>query len=198
MVLNLFHVKHIKVILIENLKKYHLWNFYLFVAIVFSGGLTFKADKKSSNIYENPLMCSNISGKCMGKSYCTACSNCSRCGYCNSGGSCGVCARKPSKYVPKKWATIPEKSILKQSNSTPTSLYQSAYLPKEIFTVVEKTSLRIAPNAKSAVLQRLDKNNRLQMVDATSQKYWCKVICDGRVGWVKTHLLERVSRTKYP
>lgn len=31
------------------------------------------------------------SGRCIGRSPCSACSNCSRCGWCNSGGSCGVC-----------------------------------------------------------------------------------------------------------
>jgi len=46
-------------------------------------------------------------------------------------------------------------------------------------------------NSKATVLKRLAKDDRVQMIDDFSEKYWCKVIYKGKMGWVKKHLLRK-------
>lgn len=159
----------------------------------------------SSNSFEEepvkfslPKMCNELKARCTGSAYCTACKNCSRCAYCNSGGSCGVCGKSVRTYRTKKKKknTSTPKYNIKKSTSSPN--YQPAYLKEDIYVLKQKTSLRQAANSKSNVLKRLAKNDSVLILDGFSEKYWCKVIHQGKEGWVKKHLLEKRKVGIYP
>ncbi len=173
------------------------------IVLIFLIGLTNQSfnntdyiDKPS--IFVEPIMCTELVGRCTGSAYCTACSNCSRCGYCNSGGSCGVCGKSVKTYRPKKKkkTTSKYKSIPKKTAPSPAS--QSTHLTEVVYILKDKTSLRQLANSKATVLKRLAKNDKVQMVDGSTEKYWCKVIYKGKMGWVKKHLLEKKKLIIYP
>jgi len=149
------------------------------------------------SIFAEPNMCTELVGRCTGSAYCTACSNCSRCRHCNSGGSCGVCGKRVKTYRPKKKkkATTSYKSNIKKS--TPSSS-QPTPLTEAVYVLTDKTSLRQLANSRATVLKRLAKDDAVQMVDGVSEKYWCKVIYEGKMGWVKKHLLEKKELVIYP
>lgn len=143
---------------------------------------------QESSIFDNPIMCFDRVGRCVGSIYCTACTNCKYCGYCNSGGSCGVCGKRTKKYHSK-----PKKTTLKTSqNNNGVSTQKKAYLTMGTYIVIEKTSLRIAPNSKSKVLRRFSVNDKVYILDGYSEKYWCKVSFNEEIGWVKKHLLKKL------
>lgn len=145
-------------------------------------------------------------GKCLGKANCTACTTCEYCKHCNNGGSCGVCAPgnryepEPPKYrsspkpAPQPKTTYPksESKIYifeetdKDEKFTPESTLE---VEEDIFIVSAATSLRKLPNSESQVLKRLAAGDEVSVIDC-SNKYWCKVIYDDKVGWVKKHLLQ--------
>lgn len=136
-----------------------------------------------------PTMCAETQGRCTGSVYCTACKNCSRCGYCNSGGSCGVCGKRARTYPTKKKK---KRTVNKSHNSINlSSSDQSNYVTEDIYVLSQKTSLRQAATSQSTVLKRLMINDTIKMLDRNSNKYWCKVIFKGEIGWVKKHLLQK-------
>lgn len=143
------------------------------------------------SIFDQPVMCSDRVGKCVGSIYCTVCTNCSRCGYCKGGGSCGVCG-KEYYTKPKAKTKTPKKARNNNEVSNQKSSHQPAYLTQENYVVLEKTSLRMTPNSKATILTRLSVNDKVQMLDGNSEKYWCKVSFDGEIGWVKKHLLKKI------
>ena len=153
---------------------------------------------EESSIFTEPTMCTELVGRCTGSAYCTACTNCSRCGYCNSGGSCGVCRKRVKTYRPrkKKKTTLSNQYNIKKS--TPSSDNQPNHLTETIYVLTQKTSLRESADASAKVLRRLAINDRVQMLDSYTQKYWCKVLHKGKIGWVKKHLLEKRKTAAYP
>ena len=126
------------------------------------------------NIEEFPVLCSEASGRCIGRNNCRVCSDCSLCGYCNSGGSCGVCSTKRTYKSPKPAPSVPKKSNNRKTTVTPIKpFYTTAYLPNKSYALLEKTSLRKVPDSTAEVLQRLAVGNRVEVVDAASEKFWC-------------------------
>lgn len=61
-----------------------------------------------------------------------------------------------------------------------------------LFQVTKATSFRERPASSSKVLRRLAPGDRLQVVEKT-EYYWWKVVDNGRVGYVKALLLEKVD-----
>jgi uncharacterized protein YgiM (DUF1202 family) len=58
------------------------------------------------------------------------------------------------------------------------------------YKITENTSLRKDSNASSKVLKRLKIGSEVKVIDQVD-RYWCKVILDGRIGYVKILLLEK-------
>lgn len=144
-------------------------------------------------------------GRCTGSKYCTACKTCNYCQYCNSGGSCGVCAPgnryepEPPKYrsspkpAPQPKTTYPKVEskiyIYEETDKDEKFIPESTLeVEEDIFIISAATSLRKLPNSESQVLKRLTPGDEVSVIDC-SNKYWCKVIYDDKVGWVKKHLL---------
>ena len=144
-----------------------------------------------SKEFTAPIMCAELEGRCTGSAYCTACKNCSRCGYCNSGGSCGVCGKRAQTYPTKKKKKRTVNKNYNNINLPSSSSYQSNYLTEDIYVLTHKTSLRQSATSQSVVLKRLAINDIIQMLDGVSNKYWCKVIFKGEIGWIKKHLLQK-------
>ena len=149
-------------------------------------------------------MCADLTGRCTGSAYCTACSNCSRCGYCNSGGSCGVCGKRPKIYYAKKRKHKKTNEKINFSKITSKSSYNNkssskpTLLTEDIYVLIQRTSLREYAHSSAKVLRRLAINDRVQILDEYSQKYWCKVLHRGKLGWVKKHLLEKRKSLVHP
>jgi len=57
-------------------------------------------------------------------------------------------------------------------------------------TVTKRTSLRKSATASSKVLKRLAVGTKVQVIEQVN-KYWCRVILNGREGFVKSFLLEK-------
>ena len=57
-------------------------------------------------------------------------------------------------------------------------------------TVTTRTSLRKSPTASSKVLKRLAVGTEVKVLEQVN-KYWCRVILNGREGFVKSFLLEK-------
>lgn len=60
------------------------------------------------------------------------------------------------------------------------------------YAITKRTSLRKSPTAKSKVLKRLAVGTEMVIIEYVD-KYWCKVILNGREGYVKSFLLEEAD-----
>ena len=56
-------------------------------------------------------------------------------------------------------------------------------------SITKRTSLRKSPTASSKVLKRLAVGTKVQVIEQVD-KYWCRVIINGREGFVKSFLLK--------
>jgi len=60
------------------------------------------------------------------------------------------------------------------------------------YAITKRTSLRQSPTAKSKVLKRLAVGTEMVIIEHID-KYWCKVILNGKEGYVKSFLLEEAD-----
>ena len=84
---------------------------------------------------------------------------------------------KPIYVAPKKEAIIVREPIVISYDS---------------FSITKKTSLRTLPTASSKVLKRLNVGTKVEVIEQVD-KYWSKVILNGREGYVKALLLRKVN-----
>ena len=61
-----------------------------------------------------------------------------------------------------------------------------------VYKITKKTSLRQKATASSKVLKRLNVGTEVKVIDQVD-RYWCKVILNGKEGYVKVLLLERAN-----
>lgn len=137
-------------------------------------------------------------GRCTGSRYCTACTTCNYCKHCNSGGSCGVCGGGSSRrtYSPSYYSKDGTNRYSKPSNPYTT---QPVFTPEkqhtiiivnDLYIVTQATSLRQRATHKSNVLLRFAPGDEATLLEPTD-KYWWKVVFNGKVGWVKKALLRK-------
>ncbi len=166
------------------------------------------------SFFQDMILCSGKpadEAKCVGSPYCRACKTCNYCAYCSGGGTCGVCSNKRSrlytppsppsyqsqereniKVVPSYNSTrsappVPKKEIIPESGIS----HDSNRADIKRYSVTTATSLRQAADSQSTVLKRIAFGDELLLIDC-SHKYWCKVIHNGKTGWVKKQLLVEI------
>lgn len=66
----------------------------------------------------------------------------------------------------------------------------SRYSQNKVHVLIQKTSLRSSADSQSAVLKRLRVGDEVEVLE-TSDKWWYKVSCEGKEGWVKKQLLQQ-------
>ena len=98
---------------------------------------------------------------CTGSSYCTACKNCSGCKHCaKNGGTCGVCSRV---------RTTPVRSV----SSTTLSVSAKFNKGQRVHVSSPVLNLREAPSASSKILEKLIKEQEVEVLEVLGS--WCKV-----------------------
>ena len=60
------------------------------------------------------------------------------------------------------------------------------------YKITKKTSFRQKATASSKVLKRLKVGTEVKVIDQVD-RYWCKAILNGKVGYVKVLLLEKMK-----
>jgi len=68
---------------------------------------------------------------------------------------------------------------------------KSPAIKSDNYVVTKATSLRALPDSQSGVLKRIAASDQVKAIDCGSNEFWCKVIHNGKKGWVKKHLLEK-------
>ncbi len=69
---------------------------------------------------------------------------------------------------------------------------KSPVVSYDSFSITKKTSLRTLPTSSSKVLKRLKIGTKVEVIERIDQ-YWSKVIYNGKEGYVKALLLEKVN-----
>jgi len=130
-------------------------------------------------------------GRCTGSAYCSACRNCSRCAHCGSGGTCGVCAPSASSsadYYPSRGTSARKKSKTnshssKQSTSASRTTTSKKVELEYLEVNVDVLSLRKGPASTYAVVEKLKRNQRLQVISKHGQWIKVKVLSSGNIGY---------------
>jgi|GEM_PF-4824352 len=132
---------------------------------------------------ESLVLCSGNmldSGRCTGSVYCTACTNCKYCKHCKGGGSCGVCGKKIVRKKRKATSRIKSQNngmsqtnYHSKSNLTPKGNKLAQFTRSGI--IIQKTSLRDAPNSKSKVILRFRAGDEVTILKECND-WWCKVL----------------------
>jgi uncharacterized protein YgiM (DUF1202 family) len=109
---------------------------------------------------------------CTGSSYCTACKNCTGCRYCaKNGGSCGVCS-SGSRYTSSK------------KKSSYTSIKQSNSIGENLSVSTATSNLRKGPSTKFKIIEKLFKNEILEVLEVSGSWLKVKVKKSGSLGYV--------------
>jgi hypothetical protein len=130
-------------------------------------------------------------GRCTGSTYCSACRNCSRCAHCGSGGTCGVCAPSASSsadYYPSRSTSTSKKSksnhySAKQSTTSSRTSTSKKIEVEYLEVNVDALSLRKGAGSTYAVVEKLKRKQRLQVISKHGQWTKVKVVSSGSIGY---------------
>ncbi len=99
-----------------------------------------------------------------------------------------------SEVVPPEISTVssPDPEV-KESSSSESIVFPEIIEPNyQSYRITKKTSFRQKATAKSKVLKRLKVGTEVKVIDQVD-RYWCKATLNGKVGYVKVLLLEKVE-----
>ena len=98
---------------------------------------------------------------------------------------------EPEVKETPKTASQPAKEIKKVIPKSERMVYDDVIEPNYLtYKITKKTSLRQEATASSKVLKRLKVGTEVKVIDQVD-RYWCKAILNGKVGYVKVLLLEK-------
>ena len=98
-------------------------------------------------------------------------------------------APRPAVIDRRSYISVEEIVPMKAEVKAPENVRKKA----KVYTrqsVTTRTSLRKSPTASSKVLKRLAVGTKVQVIEQVD-KYWCRVLLNGREGYVKAFLLEK-------
>jgi len=144
---------------------------YLFIGIAFYS-LTLTAQTDTTTLYAT---CCEDGRGCKGSAYCTACKNCSACKHCaKNGGSCGVCSSNRSYTPAKKANTI----YFTPSKST------KFIIGGLLLVNTTSLNLREAPTTNSKIIERLESEDKLELLEILDSWLKVKALKSNQIGYV--------------